>query len=117
MQEFMDSLIILLLILLRIGLPLGLTLLVGRWLERKLRLPTDEERPHVGTRLVRSDRSMRVNPLHCWDIAHCTPTERAQCAAYRRPDLPCWLAIQVEGSKVRQECFTCELYSPQEIAA
>lgn len=116
MPELIDGLFFAVLFLLRLGLPLALTLLVGRWLEKKLQPRTAQDRSRLRPP-SRSPHSVRAQPLHCWELAHCPPLVRAHCAAYRHPELPCWLALQVEGRPVRPECFTCGLYSPQEIAA
>ncbi len=110
-QDVIDALVIGLMFVLRIGVPIALTLVVGYWLEKKL-APAQQ----VSSR-ARTTGSAKIIPLHCWDVKKCTSTQRAQCAAYRRPDLPCWLALQAAGEKVRPECHTCAFYKPERIAA
>lgn len=110
-QEVIDALVILLMFAVRIGVPVALTLVVGYWLEKKL-APSQEMRTRAHT-----TRSAKIITLHCWDVKKCSSTQRAQCAAFRRPDLPCWLALQVAGDKVRPECYTCAFYKPERIAA
>ncbi len=112
--EGFEGIIILLLFVVRIGIPMALTLALGHWLERKLR-PQDavEETERVaGTR-----SASNVIRLHCWDIKRCSAAKRAQCAACRYPDLPCWLALQVDGGKVSAQCFACRFYKPEIAAA
>ncbi len=100
--------------ILRLGIPIALTIWVGRWLEKKMR-PQEES----GERKQEMERRVAGNViyLHCWDFKHCDSTKRAQCAAIKHPDLPCWLALQAEGNQVRQECHACALYKPQTKAA
>ena len=115
-QELLDAVTVILMFALRVGLPLALTLAFGYWLEKKLapsREQEQEQRPAL--RIVKSDN--KVIQLHCWDIKRCDSATRAQCAAAKHPELPCWLALQADGNKVREECFTCALYKPQSIAA
>ncbi len=116
-QELAESLIVLALFVLRVGVPIALTLAFGHWLEKKLRPHETTEKPQVKVELLRRTKASNVIRLHCWDIKRCDGAARAQCAACRHPDLPCWLALQVEGVKVREQCFTCAFYKPQMIAA
>ena len=115
-QEIMDGLVIIVMFVLRIGLPVGITLAAGYWIEKKLQ-PREEKRiaaTQPGRRVIRSGKIIQV---HCWDVKRCLPAMRAQCAASLHPDLPCWLALQADGQPVREECFTCAFYKPQTKAA
>lgn len=49
----------------------------------------------------------------CWDTFHCSEEKKRGCAAYRRQDLPCWLAnIQADRDrKLRPDCLTCKLFN------
>lgn len=118
-ENITETLFVLGLFAVRVGIPIAITLAFGAWLEKKLR-PRDEQlettrKIEMARRL--SDRRAKVIQLHCWDLHHCESTQRAQCAAFKHPELPCWLALQVEGGKVRQGCFTCGLYQPKSAAA
>lgn len=99
---------------LRLGIPIALTIWVGRWLEKKMR-PQEE----INVRQAEMERRTegKIIYLHCWDFKKCDATTRAQCAATKHPQLPCWLALQAEGLKVREECYACQLYKPQTLAA
>ncbi len=106
-----ETIIVLFMFFLRIGVPIAITLLIGRWLEKRL-APREGSRPAgVEPQITRNGK---VIHLHCWEVKRCPPAQRAQCAAFKRPDLPCWLAIQAEGGKVRAECFACSFYRPNE---
>jgi len=116
-RTIVDAVVVLFMFVLRIGVPIALTLLVGRWLEKKL-APREEGQVETTRRFTtRTTQSGgKIIQVHCWDVKRCAPAKLAQCAAYKRPDLPCWLAIQAEGGKLREECFTCTFYKPQNIA-
>ena len=111
-QDVIDTIAILSMFALRIGLPIAPTLAVGVWLEKKL---APRERAAHPAR--QSTRSAKIIQIHCWDIGKCASATRAQCAAHQHPDLPCWLALQVAGERVRAECYACAFYKPEKIAA
>ncbi len=115
MPELVEGGIVLLLFALRIGIPIAVTLAFGYWLERKLR--PQQEPAETVEKIQVTRKASNVIRLHCWDIKRCDAGKRAQCAACRHPELPCWLALQVEGNKVREQCFTCAFYKPQIQAA
>ncbi len=115
MPQVLEGVIVLLLFVVRIGIPIALTLAFGYWLERKLRPPEAPAETLESVHVAR--KRSNIIRLHCWDIKRCEPAQRAQCAAYQHPNLPCWLAIQVEGGKVREQCFTCGFYKPQVMVA
>lgn len=113
-----ESLAVLAMFVVRIGIPVAITLVLGWWLEKKLRPPdADQNGKIVRLDTARHAKSSKVIQLHCWNMKHCDSAKVAQCAAYKHPELPCWLALQVEGGKVREECFTCALYKPEQLAA
>lgn len=117
-EQILDTIVIFGMFAMRIGVPVVVTLALGYWLERKLRPLEDQQNEkivNIGT--ARRARSSKIIQLHCWDLNHCDATKRAECAAYQHPDLPCWLALQVSGDKVHEQCFSCALYKNQDIAA
>jgi hypothetical protein len=114
-QDLIDGIMVILMFILRIGVPVALTLALGYWLEKKLRPPEVVEKELPQPRATKPDA--KIIQLHCWDVKRCDSTTRAQCAAVKHPELPCWLALQAEGLPVREECFTCALYKPLTKAA
>ncbi len=88
---------------LRIVVPFLIVLLIGAWLQRQLREP--QTLPTPARPDVKGD-------LHCWEVQHCPETVRATCVAFQHPDLPCWLAMQLDGSALKEQCFTCPLFAP-----
>lgn len=114
-QDLLDTATVIFMFILRIGLPLAVTLAFGYWLEKKLN--PQEIQIKKEARVTQSGKRGNIIHLHCWDVKRCEQAQRAQCAAYKHPELPCWLALQVEGDKINEQCFTCALYKPQAIAA
>jgi hypothetical protein len=102
---------------LRVGIPLGVTYYIGRWLEKKFR-PEEEvngfRKAEMASRMGNPGKIIR---LHCWDVRHDESTQNAQIAAAKHCDLPCWLALQTEGHALREQCTTCAFYKPNSVAA
>ena len=114
-QFIINYFVVFALVVLRIGVPLAVAIAVGRWLERKLR-PQDAKEigGRRGARIIQfpglKSASGMMREAHCWDVKQCDPAVRAECPAYRRPELPCWLAAQAAEGKFRDKCSTCDLY-------
>jgi hypothetical protein len=112
-QFWIDTFVIVGMFLLRVGVPVALTIALGKWLEKRLK-PREVE-PELKARIPA--RSSNIISLHCWDVKRCDAATRAQCAAFKHAELPCWLALQMEGGAVRPQCFSCAFYKPQSMAA
>ena len=104
-----ETFVVISMFVMRVGVPIALTIALGKWLEKRLAPPKERNES------VRA--SSKIIQLHCWDVKRCAPTVRAQCASFKHPELPCWLALQADGGKVRPECFRCALNKPQTKAA
>jgi hypothetical protein len=49
-------------------------------------------------------------PKPCWNIKGCSDSQRAQCAAPKRADVPCWQArFDAEGA-IPEDCVRCEVF-------
>jgi hypothetical protein len=116
-QDVIDTFVVVFMFALRIGGPIVLTLAVGYWLEKKLAPREQVQLAQNAQSLRKPTRSGKIIQIHCWDIKKCENATRAQCAASQHPDLPCWLALQVAGEKVRPECYACAFYKPERMAA
>ncbi len=99
-----DALVIAYLFVLRLGVPLLITLMIGAWLKQWL-----EE--HAAKVEPQAQPTLRLNGRHCWEVRHTPETEQAKAAAEQRPDLPCWLALQVDDGGLKQMCYTCPLFT------
>lgn len=48
----------------------------------------------------------------CWSVKGCSEAARASCAAFHQPNVPCWAArINAEG-RLPAGCKDCSLYQP-----
>ena len=97
-----DVMVIGYMFILRIGVPILITLMIGAWLKRLLE--EHEEKPVTTPLVLKSGQ-------HCWDVVHTTDTDQVKAVATQHPDLPCWLALQVSGAGVQEMCYTCPAYT------
>jgi len=111
----MDALAVFLVgIVLRFGIPIGVTALIIYALRRMdIHWQREAERNHA---LV---AAAHPSGLRCWELRNCPPERRAACAAYARSDIPCWQVFRDESGRLREACLTCEVFgeTPAPIAA
>ncbi len=107
METLQDILNVLALFVLRIGVPLAITLGVGYWLEKKLQAPVTEPTHDI----------QPVAVMHCWEVKACPPEQFQKCPAFLRQDLPCWLANQVATGVIKPGCPTCGQFKVQHVTA
>ena len=100
------------LFLLRLGVPLAITLLVGLLLRRlDAKWETEARRSRErAVALGAPSRARRSGQLPCWLIRGCPEDLYRDCPAYKIQSLPCWLArLRVEG-RMPKLCANCTLF-------
>ena len=90
----------------RLGIPLGITILMVRWLAR-LDARWQEEahrgaQPLPGVSLIRN--------TGCWDVKHCTSEQRAKCPAFAHQQIPCWQVFRQKNGALRDGCIGCDVF-------
>ncbi len=103
-----DILVVGYMLIVRIGVPILITLMIGAWLRRLIE--DKEDRPRAVAHPTNHFK-------HCWETGHSQDALDAQAIALARPDLPCWLALQVAGSGLKEACYSCPLYTQHAPAA
>ena len=48
----------------------------------------------------------------CWSLKGCNESMRANCAAFHQPNLPCWSARMNAEGRLPAGCKDCKLYQP-----
>jgi hypothetical protein len=110
-MENMNSIFALLLgLLLRIGIPAGVTVLLVMWLRR---LDAHWQK--------QAQAQPRTIPLAvnsgCWDVHNCPPEKRAHCKAYAHPETPCWQVFRSTDGTLREACLGCEVFRSAPVPA
>lgn len=90
-------------LVLRIGLPLVVT--IGAvWGLRRLDARWEAEGELHPTALPGADAT------HCWEINQCTPERRAECPSYQHPDVPCWELHRATNGDLDTKCLDCAVF-------
>ena len=100
--------------LLRLGLPLlfvfGASYIAYRWIGAAR--PVRPAAPQPGVSIGGPAPVARVlyTGPYCWAEKHCTAEQQTRCPAFARPELPCWLAVQMKTGHLRADCPDCHFY-------
>jgi hypothetical protein len=110
--------------LLRLGVPLAITLAVGYWLRRlDARWQAEALARKAESVLAQQEQAGEsefemfrvIAQPACWAQKGCSESTYDGCPAYQHPDLPCWLArLRAEG-RLPQPCYRCELFTAGQI--
>jgi hypothetical protein len=105
------------LLVLRVGAPMvvimGLSFLAYRWLSEE---KPGERRAEQATSVYIPGPAPMAQVLYnaagqrCWDAHGCTQAMKANCPAVAKPELPCWLAIQMKTGHLKAKCTDCGYY-------
>ena len=106
--------------LLRIGVPLGLTLTVAYFLRRldarwQAEAWAEWEASHPQEEVIAEAKLLQPSEP-CWSLKGCDEATRANCAAPKQPDIPCWLARRRNEGKLPAECYNCAQFTLRKIA-
>lgn len=114
MPEWAEGLVAVLTgIVLRIGLPIGVTALAA-WALRRL----DRRWQREAELVVRAPRpAAAVTEVRCWKVRGCAESMRETCPAYPRPGTPCWQVFRELGGRLPEPCLDCEVFREAAVPA
>jgi hypothetical protein len=58
----------------------------------------------------RAQPGMTASAQHCWDVKGCNDATKAQCAAFKQPDKPCWQARFDAEGHIPEDCVGCDIF-------
>lgn len=100
------------LFVLRLGIPLGVTVLISwglRRLDRKWQSEAETQRIQAGAPVTAGEPETAPRQP-CWLFRNCPEERRLGCPAYSDQRLPCWLArLRAEG-RLPALCPDCDLF-------
>ena len=88
-------------LILRLGIPVGITALVF-YLLRRLD--------------IRWQRESKVQPQvapgqkPCWQLKGCSEEKRKKCPAAAQPKVPCWQVFRSRDGLLRESCLGCDVF-------
>ena len=110
MEEFQITAALIAGILLRIGVPVGITFLLARFL-RKLdsRWREEAKQEAIEMQMILQRQTLLNLWLDqpCHEIKNCSPQERENCRAMSQLDQPCWEINRANGN-IASRCQQCE---------
>ena len=120
MDGLLEAAVIAGMFLLRIGVPLGLTLTVAYFLRRmdarwQAEAWAEWQTSHSQEEVIAEAKLLQPSEP-CWSIKGCDEATRANCAAPKQPNIPCWLARRQSEGKLPAECYNCAQFSLRKIA-
>jgi hypothetical protein len=92
-----------LLVLLRVAIPIAVTLTfikVLKWLDERWKQESDLEGAEIA----------QVGNVSCWEINECPAEQRAACKAYNNPDKPCWQVFREKNGRLQERCIGCDIF-------
>jgi hypothetical protein len=107
MDQLTDFAALLLGLLLRYGVPIGITALLA-WLLMKLDARWQEQADRL--RVPLSSLGAEVRQVRCWETTECSREKRENCPACAEPSVPCWQVFRKEEGRMREACFTCQVF-------
>jgi hypothetical protein len=87
--------------LLRIGIPVAVTILVIALLRR------------LDRRWQNESQSLPVVPAGgkpCWEIKNCSAEKRKSCPAATQAGTPCWQVFRSKSGMLREDCLGCDVF-------
>jgi hypothetical protein len=97
-------------LLLRLGIPIGLTFLLAiflKWLDKRWQAEAEMEKLEVQ---VLASNGKERKP--CWEIHNCPKNLRKNCKAYANPATPCWEVYRTDG-RLKPACQDCKVLPPE----
>jgi len=105
-MDFRDLGLVLFGLVVRLGIPVGITLLVVRWLAGLDARWQAEARRDA----LRLSSGTRVGNIGCWDVKHCKPEQIAKCPAFAHKETPCWQLFRQKNGALREGCIGCDVF-------
>jgi len=113
MNELPEPLIVIGLFLLRLAVPLAITLIIGHLLRRLDARWQTETQSHSDT--VATEEPAAVQQP-CWEAKECSARRRSRCPGCRLTDIPCWLARLRVENRLPAECTACVRFTSGTVA-
>jgi hypothetical protein len=118
MSESEGTAVLVALFAIRCILPIAITLAFGYLMNRLVdRWQAEDSTVSITAtkRAESAERGPRVKLpaviIPCWILKNCDEAARNDCAAYKQPGLPCWLARLRSERALPGDCADCPIYA------
>jgi hypothetical protein len=103
METLTTYLPVLVVLLVRLAIPIGFTILVVYALRH---LDEYWKRQAKSTTL----QVVQARNIGCWEINNCSPQKMAGCKAFANPDMPCWQVYRQPDGHMQERCLVCQVF-------
>lgn len=93
-------------ILLRLAIPILLTVLLVYWL-RRIDRRWQEQAKQDGLSQV---KVVMAKNIGCYQINNCSVESRSKCKAYANQDIPCWQNFRDNNGALKEKCLVCKVF-------
>ncbi len=94
-------------LILRLGIPVALTVFVIWWFNRL----DDRWQERAEKEQSKSAQApARPGNTGCWEARKCPPVRLATCPAYARRDTPCWQVFRDKDGLLKEACLSCRVF-------
>ena len=103
MEEMTTIIVMILGVLLRVAIPIVITILIIKllkWLDERWQREADLE----------ADQISKPGNVGCWEVNDCPAEMRAACKAFQNPDTPCWQVFRAKNGRLQERCIGCEVF-------
>ncbi len=106
------------LFILRLGVPLGIILLLGYGLRKLDTNWQAEAQAQLETEQAKAQKQIEpdlefytvIDPP-CWVQKNCPERTKSDCPALKTSDIPCWMARYRTEGTIPTKCYACKLFS------
>ena len=118
MDGLWDAVVVAGMFVLRLGVPLAITIAIGYLLRRldakwQAEAWAQWETSQMQEAAAGPTPSAAKQP--CWTLKGCSEAVRDRCPAFKRPNIPCWLARRQAEGRLPAACYDCELFSLKQV--
>ncbi len=117
MNVILETLALTVLFVLRLGIPIAVTVLIAWGLRRLDARWQAEAAAQQSSRAVAAGdlaAAEVTSPLAaqqpCWELNNCSEAQRGNCPACAALDIPCWMARLRADGKLPARCYGCALF-------
>ena len=105
MTEFWAVISLILGFAIRIGIPVSLTIIIGKALKK-----LDNKWQEDGRKIMIKDLDLSeriIQDLNCWEFYECSEVKRKNCSMEGHAEEPCWQLCEAVGGNPA-ECLSCK---------
>jgi hypothetical protein len=116
MSFFAETGALVLMFVVRLAIPLLVTMLIVYALRRlDARWQAEAQQRGEGATAAAPHEALAVSTAPCWQVRRCPPQRRDRCPAYLRPNLNCWAARNQAEGRLPDRCLTCILFKQSQL--